>query len=50
MIVGGCINEETRDWCTSPHIIRVIKSRGMRWAGHVQRMGKLKVRCICPCA
>jgi hypothetical protein len=24
----------------SPIIIRVIKSRGMRWAGHVERMGE----------
>ena len=25
---------------TSPNIVRVIKSRRMRWAGHVARMGK----------
>jgi len=25
----------------SPNIIRVIKSRGMRWAGHVVRMGEM---------
>jgi hypothetical protein len=25
---------------SSPNIIRVIKSRRMRWAGHVARMGK----------
>jgi hypothetical protein len=25
---------------TSPNIIRVIKSRGVRWAGHVVRMGR----------
>jgi len=29
--------------CTgSPNIIRVIKSRRMRWAGHVVRMGKTR--------
>jgi hypothetical protein len=26
--------------CSSPTIVRVIKSRRMRWAGHVDRMGK----------
>jgi len=26
-----------------PTIIRVIKSRGMRWVGHVARMGERKV-------
>jgi hypothetical protein len=25
---------------SSPDIIRQIKSRGMRWAGHVARMGE----------
>jgi hypothetical protein len=25
---------------SSPSIIRIIKSRRMRWAGHVSRMGK----------
>jgi hypothetical protein len=33
-------NEELRDLYTSPSIIRIIKSRRMRWAGHVARMGK----------
>jgi hypothetical protein len=27
---------------TSPNIIRVIKSRRMRWAGHVARMGEVR--------
>jgi hypothetical protein len=31
--------EELRDLCSSPSIIRIIKSRIMRWAGHVARMG-----------
>jgi len=25
---------------SSPNIVRVIKSRRMRWAGHVERMGE----------
>jgi hypothetical protein len=33
-------NEELNDLYSSPDIIRVIKSRRMRWAGHVARMGK----------
>jgi hypothetical protein len=33
-------NEELRDLYSSPSIIRIIKSRRMRWAGHVARMEK----------
>jgi hypothetical protein len=33
-------NEELHILCSSPGIIRIIKSRRMRWAGHVARMGK----------
>jgi hypothetical protein len=33
-------NEELNGLYSSPHIIRVIKSRRMRWTGHVARMGK----------
>jgi hypothetical protein len=32
-------NEELRDLYSSPIIIKIIKSRRMRWAGHVARMG-----------
>ena len=32
--------EEHNDLYTSSSIIRVIKSRRMRWAGHVTRMGE----------
>ena len=32
-------NEELKDLCSSPNIVRVIKSRRMGWAGHVARMG-----------
>ena len=31
-------NEELNDLYCSPNIVRVIKSRRMRWAGHVARM------------
>jgi hypothetical protein len=31
-------NEELRNLYSSPNIIRMIKSRRMRWAGHVARM------------
>jgi hypothetical protein len=33
-------NEELRDLYSSLCIIRIIKSRKMRWAGHVARMGE----------
>jgi hypothetical protein len=32
-------NEELNDIYSSPNIVRVIKSRRMRWAGHVAQMG-----------
>jgi hypothetical protein len=33
-------NEELNDLYSSPNSIRVIKSRRMRWVGHVVRMGR----------
>jgi hypothetical protein len=36
-------NKELNDLYFSPTIVRVIKSRRMRWAGHVARMGKGRV-------
>jgi hypothetical protein len=33
-------NKELRDLYSSPSIIRIIKSRRMRYAGHVARMGE----------
>jgi hypothetical protein len=33
-------NEELNDLYSSPNIVRVVKSRRMRWAGHVTRTGK----------
>jgi hypothetical protein len=38
-------NEELRDLYSLPSIIRIIKSRRMRWAGHVARMGEREM-CI----
>ena len=32
--------EELNDLYSSPNIVRVIKFRRMRWAGHVSRMGQ----------
>jgi hypothetical protein len=37
-------NEELNDLYSSPNIIRVIKSRRMRWTGQVARMGERDVR------
>jgi hypothetical protein len=36
----NCHNEELCDLYSSPSIIRIIKSRRMRWAGHVAQMGE----------
>ena len=33
-------NEELNDPYSLPNIVRVVKSRRMRWAGHVVRMGE----------
>jgi hypothetical protein len=33
-------NVELHNLYSSPIIIRMIKSRSMRWAGHVARMGR----------
>jgi hypothetical protein len=33
-------NDELHSLYSSPNIVRVIKSRRMRWVGHVARMGK----------
>jgi hypothetical protein len=39
-------NKELHNLYASPNIIMVIKSRRMRWVGHVAHMGKGS----CPCA
>jgi hypothetical protein len=36
--------EKLHDLYLSPSIIRMIKSRRMRWAGHVARMGRIGTR------
>ena len=36
--VWGLHNEELHSLYRSPNIVRVIKSRRLRWAGHVARM------------
>jgi hypothetical protein len=33
-------NEELNDLYSLPNIVRVVKSRRMRWAGHVARVGE----------
>jgi hypothetical protein len=38
--VGKRHNEELNDLYSSPTIVRVIKSRRMRWAGDVARLGE----------
>jgi hypothetical protein len=38
-------NKELHDLYSSPSIIFIIKSRRMRWAGHVARMGKKRNAC-----
>jgi hypothetical protein len=38
-------NEELHDLYFSPSIIRIIKSRWMRWAGLVARMGEKRNTC-----
>jgi len=36
----GNIKMELSDLYSLPNIVRVVKSRRMRWAGHVARMGE----------
>jgi hypothetical protein len=33
-------NKELYALCSSPNIIRVIKTKRLRWAGHVARIGE----------
>jgi hypothetical protein len=33
-------NDELYNLYSSPNIVRVIKTRRLRWAGHVERMGE----------
>jgi len=36
------LHEELHDLYSLPNIVRVIKSRRMRWAGHVARLGEMR--------
>jgi hypothetical protein len=38
-----CINEDLNDLYYSPKVIRVVKSRRMRWVGHVESRGRREV-------
>jgi hypothetical protein len=38
-------NEELHNLYSSPHLIRMIKSRRMRWVGHVARMEEKRNAC-----
>jgi hypothetical protein len=40
-------NEELHNVYSSPNIIRMIKSRMMRWTGHVARMGRRGMHIGC---
>jgi hypothetical protein len=45
VLVSKLHNEELHNLYSSPSIIRMIKSRRMRWAGHAARMGKKRNIC-----
>jgi hypothetical protein len=45
-VAGGCRGlhgEDFRSLCSSPGVVRVIKSGRMGWAVHVARMGELRI-------
>ena len=39
-------NEELNELYSSPNIVLVIKSRRMRWVGHVARMGQSRIQSV----
>jgi hypothetical protein len=39
------LDEELHNLYSSPSIIKITKSRGMRWAGHVARIGEKRNVC-----
>jgi hypothetical protein len=39
-------NVELHTLCASPSVVNVIKSKWMRWAGHVARYGERNVHTI----
>jgi hypothetical protein len=38
-------NKELHDLYSSPSIVKIIKSRRMRWAGHIAQMGEKRNIC-----
>jgi hypothetical protein len=36
-------NKELHNLCSSPNIIRIIRSRRMRWEGHIACMGEKRM-------
>jgi hypothetical protein len=47
-VIGGwrkLHNEEIHNLYGSPSIIRMIKSRKMSMAGHIERMGEKRIAC-----
>jgi hypothetical protein len=48
-VKGGCRklhNEELHSFYYSLSTIGIIKSRRMKWAGHIARMGEERTSCI----
>jgi hypothetical protein len=48
-VTGGLrklLNEELRDLYSSPSIIRIVKSRRMRWTEHGTRMERKGTCCL----
>jgi hypothetical protein len=48
-VTGGwrkLYNEEFCNLCSLPHIIRMMTSRTMRWAGHVARIGRRRMHVV----
>jgi hypothetical protein len=41
-VAGENYNEDHRNLYSSPNIIRAVKLRRMRWAGHVAHMGEMR--------
>jgi len=48
--VGGgwrtLLIEKFHNYHTSANIMKLIKSRGIRWAGHVACTGEMRIACI----
>jgi hypothetical protein len=44
-VMGESLHNELNDLYSLPNIVRLVKSRSMRWAGYVERMGGGE-RCV----